>query len=115
MRNLCTDIKPLNSLVRNSVATNPTDLTYLLQYTEMEPHCDQIKAMLPSLINGKTHEQLEQEEERAVVNGLFHFVNGIKLPWIVQRSNLEALKTFEVRDDDVYVVTFPRSGRYVGE
>ena len=78
-----------------------------------ESHCDQIKAMLPSLINGKTHEQLEQEEGFDAINGLFHFVNGIKFPWIIPRSNLEALKTFEVRTDDVYICTYPRSGKRV--
>ena len=76
----------------------------------MESNYDQVKAVLPSLINGKTHEQLQQEQE-AKTSAYIHIVNGIRLPWFAPRSNLEALKTFEVRDDDVYVFTYPRSGR----
>ena len=76
----------------------------------MESNYDQVKAVLPSLINGKTHEQMQQElADKAIP--FIHVVNGIRLPWFAPRSNLEALKTFEVRDDDVYVFTYPRSGR----
>ncbi|XP_038070698.1 sulfotransferase family cytosolic 1B member 1-like [Patiria miniata] len=77
---------------------------------------EQIQALMPDLINGKTHQQLEEElAERDKQTGC-HVVNGIKFPFFASRSNLEALKTFEVRDDDVYVFTYPRSGtHWVGE
>ena len=77
----------------------------------MDPHYDQVKAMLPPLISGKTHEQLEQEVTyHRETKHLSHIVDGIQLPWLVTPSNLEALKAFEVRDDDVYIFTYLRSG-----
>ena len=76
----------------------------------MDSNYDQLKAVPPRLINGKTHEQMQQEHADKTV-AFTHVVNGMKLPWFAPRSNLEALKTFEVRDDDVYVFTYPRSGR----
>ena len=76
----------------------------------MDGNNDQLKAVLPSLINEKTHEQMQQEYEDKT-SAVIHVVNGIRLPWFVPQSNLDALKTFEVRDDDVYVFTYPRSGR----
>ena len=71
---------------------------------------DQMKALLPELINGKTHEQLMDEIAAADKKIGSHFIDGIKFPWIVPKSNLDALKTFEVRDDDVFVISYPRSG-----
>ena len=71
---------------------------------------DQIKALLPTLINGKTHDQLLKKLAASDEKVGSHNYDGIKFPWLVPRSNLEALKTFEVRDDDIFVVTFPRSG-----
>ncbi|XP_022098282.1 uncharacterized protein LOC110983374 [Acanthaster planci] len=73
---------------------------------------EQIQAMMPDLINGKTHQQLEEElvaREKMMGN---HVVDGVKLPFQAVKSNLEALQTFEVRDDDVFVVTYPRSGTH---
>ena len=71
---------------------------------------EQIRAMMPDLINGKTHQQLEDElVVRHKMMGC-HVVDGMKLPFEVVPSNLEALQTFEVRDDDVFVLTYPRSG-----
>ena len=67
-------------------------------------------ALLPDLIGGRTHEQIrEAVMARNRENGA-HYEDGMKLPWFVPRSNLEALKMFEVRDDDVFLVTYPRSG-----
>ena len=74
-------------------------------------HRDQIRALMPDLINGKTHQQL-REEMVARDEGLgVHYVDGVKLPWVVPKSNLDVLKSFEVRDNDVFVVSFPRSGK----
>ena len=71
---------------------------------------DEIQAMMPDLINGKTHQQLEEELVALDKKMGCHFVDGVKLPFEVVPSNLEALQTFEVRDDDVFVLTYPRSG-----
>ena len=71
---------------------------------------DRIKALLPELISGKTHEQLMDENAAAdKVNGT-HVIDGVRFPWIVQPTTFEALKTFEVRDDDVLIMSYPRSG-----
>ena len=40
----------------------------------------------------------------------FHEVNGMKLSWTQQLKTIDQLKTFEVRDDDVFVITYPKSG-----
>ncbi|XP_038070691.1 sulfotransferase 1C2-like [Patiria miniata] len=77
---------------------------------------EQIQAMMPDLVNGKTHQPVEEKLAALDRKLGSHVVNGIKFPASVQPSNLEALKTFEVRDDDVYVFTYPRSGtHWLGE
>ncbi|XP_066267805.1 sulfotransferase 6B1-like [Branchiostoma lanceolatum] len=35
---------------------------------------------------------------------------GILFPVMVPRESLEAMKTFEIRDDDVVIVSYPKSG-----
>ncbi|XP_022098338.1 sulfotransferase 1C2A-like [Acanthaster planci] len=77
---------------------------------------EQIQAMMPDLIGGKTHQQVEKEWAAHEKLMGCHVVDGVKFPFYVPQSNLEALKTFEVRDDDVFVITCPRSGtHWVGE
>ncbi|XP_022098306.1 sulfotransferase family cytosolic 1B member 1-like [Acanthaster planci] len=77
---------------------------------------EQIQAMMPDLINGKTHRQLEEELVTYDRSIGCHVVDGVKFPFYVPRSNLEALKTFEVRDNDVFVITYPKSGtHWMGE
>ncbi|XP_071493745.1 sulfotransferase 1B1-like [Diadema antillarum] len=46
--------------------------------------------------------------------GIFfeHCYEGIWYPNIVLDSSIEALRSFEVRSDDVWVVTFPKSGTH---
>ncbi|XP_038071227.1 uncharacterized protein LOC119740097 [Patiria miniata] len=73
---------------------------------------ERIQALMPDLINGKTHQQLEEELAVSDKQTGCHVVNGTKFPWTISRSNLEALRTFEVRNDDVYVFTYPRSGTH---
>ncbi|XP_038071326.1 sulfotransferase 1C2-like [Patiria miniata] len=73
---------------------------------------EQIQALMPDLINGKRHQQLEEELAESDQRTGRHVVNGIKFPFHVTRSNLEAMKTFEVRDDDVFVFSYPRSGTH---
>ena len=36
---------------------------------------------------------------------------GFKLPWMVSERSLEALKYYDVRDDDVWVTTYPKAGK----
>ncbi|KAJ8031414.1 hypothetical protein HOLleu_24598 [Holothuria leucospilota] len=40
----------------------------------------------------------------------WHKYKGYTFMALQLRENLEALQTFEVRDDDVYRVTYPKSG-----
>ena len=75
----------------------------------MDPD-DQVKALLPQLINGKTHQQLREDSEAFDKMAGNHHVYGIKFPWVVRQANLDALKTFEVRADDVFLFSYPRSG-----
>ncbi|XP_038071143.1 sulfotransferase family cytosolic 1B member 1-like [Patiria miniata] len=73
---------------------------------------EQIQALMPDLVNGKTLQQLEEELAATDKQMGCHVVNGRKFPGFIPQSNLEALRTFEVRDDDVYVFTYPRSGTH---
>ena len=71
---------------------------------------EEILAMFPATINGKNHAELREEiEAYNAANGV-HRLDGVNYMWIMPPSNFEALKTFQVRDDDVYVITFPKSG-----
>ncbi|XP_054751359.1 sulfotransferase 4A1-like [Lytechinus pictus] len=46
--------------------------------------------------------------------GLFDFFEyeGIPMPGVVLKSSLDELKTFEVRSDDVWICTYPKSGTH---
>ena len=39
-------------------------------------------------------------------------IDGIHVSWTTPPSTLEAMKTFEVRDDDIFIITYPKSGTY---
>ncbi|XP_072050078.1 sulfotransferase 1B1-like [Amphiura filiformis] len=42
----------------------------------------------------------------------FHVYDGITFPPLVKASNLDAMKTWQVREDDIFVVTYPKSGTH---
>ncbi|XP_030829240.1 sulfotransferase 1C2 [Strongylocentrotus purpuratus] len=42
----------------------------------------------------------------------FHEYEGLRMPKIVLKSSLDELKTFEVRPDDIWVCTYPKSGTH---
>ncbi|XP_072051233.1 sulfotransferase 1E1-like [Amphiura filiformis] len=42
----------------------------------------------------------------------FQVVDGINVAWVTPPSTLEAMKTFEVREDDIFIVTYPKSGTH---
>ncbi|XP_038047818.1 sulfotransferase family cytosolic 1B member 1-like [Patiria miniata] len=73
-------------------------------------------SLLPATINGKTHTELLQEiQEFNALRGV-HELDGNHYAWLMPRDNFDALKTFQVRDDDIYMVTFPKSGtHWLGE
>ncbi|XP_077989338.1 sulfotransferase 1C4-like [Glandiceps talaboti] len=48
--------------------------------------------------------------EEAFKPGENHVYNGVVFPSSVPASTLEALKNFEVREDDVFIATYPKSG-----
>ena len=39
-----------------------------------------------------------------------HVFEGVKYPSVAPKSNLEAMKTWQVREDDIFCITFPKSG-----
>lgn len=57
------------------------------------------------------HPDVESKEgiERWHKEG-WHKYKGYSFMALQPRENLEALQTFEVRDEDVYCVTYPKSG-----
>lgn len=42
----------------------------------------------------------------------FVVIDGVHVAWVTPPSTLEAMKTFEVRDDDIFIVTYPKSGTH---
>lgn len=43
----------------------------------------------------------------------FVVIDGVHVAWVTPPSTLEAMKTFEVREDDIFIVTYPKSGTCV--
>ncbi|XP_071792398.1 sulfotransferase 1B1-like [Asterias amurensis] len=73
-------------------------------------------AMFPPIINGKTHEELLLEIEEYHKSSGVHKLNGNNYSWVMPRANFDAIKTFEVREEDIFNITFPKSGtHWIGE
>ncbi|XP_033118151.1 sulfotransferase 1C4-like isoform X2 [Anneissia japonica] len=45
-----------------------------------------------------------------VQRGIDRIVDGVRHPWVTTDEILEAMKTFEVRTDDIWVITYPKAG-----
>ena len=41
-----------------------------------------------------------------------HVYEGITFPALVPASNLDTMKTWQVRPDDIFCVTYPKSGKF---
>lgn len=39
-----------------------------------------------------------------------HEYNGIMYPNVVLDSSIDRMKTFQVREDDIWIVTYPKAG-----
>ena len=37
---------------------------------------------------------------------------GFTLPWMVSDRSVEAVKDYDIRDDDVWVTTYPKAGEW---
>ncbi|XP_022111228.1 sulfotransferase family cytosolic 1B member 1-like [Acanthaster planci] len=72
-------------------------------------------SFFPAIINGKTHSELLQEIREFNTN-YGHELEGNNYSWLMPKENFDALKNFQVRDDDIFVITFPKSGtHWLGE
>ena len=71
-----------------------------------------VLAMLPDVINGKTQAELLKELRESSSQQNCYELEGMKFSWVMPRSAFEGIKAFEVRDDDVFIPAYPKSGRW---
>ncbi len=38
-------------------------------------------------------------------------LNGVNWPWMVTQESLDAIRAFDVWEDDVWVATYPKAGK----
>ena len=43
-----------------------------------------------------------------------HVYDGIMLPPFISKKTMETLKTWQARDDDIFTVSYPKSGKITG-
>ncbi|XP_071791938.1 sulfotransferase 1B1-like [Asterias amurensis] len=71
-----------------------------------------VLAMLPDVINGKTQAELLEELRESSSQQNCYELEGMKFSWVMPQSAFEGIKTFEVRDDDVFIPAYPKSGNH---
>ena len=57
---------------------------------------------------------VDSSEEPATPKSLpIYDYEGVKhIDGFIPKSTLDDMKTFEVRDDDIFVISYPKSGKY---
>ena len=88
-----------------------SSLDFSIKYLFRMPHATfNFKGKLATEPAGISFKGKPTEVKCLDISGGQKTVDGVKLPWMVSKRALSALKDYEIRADDVWVTTYPKAG-----